>query len=132
MGANPNAVLMAVLECGTGDLCMLDDIRYDLGEIVESLLGEGLKPTLNRILGEVFRKGTEEMAQFISDRLCEPCEDDSDETLAALRSLDPERDIGWYCNCLDTHVYFEQNEDVYRKYLEYEISIVEENMGYSF
>ena len=132
MGANQNTVLMAVLECGTSDLCMLDDIRYDLGEIVESLLSEGIKPTLNSILGEVFRKGTEEMAQFISDRLCEPHEDDSEETMAALRSLDPERDIRWYCNCLDTYVYFEQNEEIYRQYLEYEISIVEENMGYSF
>lgn len=130
--SNQNAVLMAVLECGTGYLSVLDDIGYDLVGIVEELLEEGIKPTLNAITGEVFRKGVEELKQCISDRLCNPSEDDSEEVLDAIRSLNPERDIDWFCNCMDTHIYFQENEAIYREHLADEISQVEENMGFSF
>lgn len=132
MGANQNAVLKAVLGCGTGDLYMLDGIGYDLGEMVEEMIAEGINPTLNNILGDVFRRGVEELAQLISDRLCEPGEDDSEEVLEALRSLKPERDISWRCNCRDSGIRFCENEEIYRDYLPEEISQVEESMGFSF
>lgn len=132
MGANQNIVLRTVLDCGTDDLCALDDIGYDVGNIVENLLAEGIKPTLNAITAEVFRNGVEELTQLVSERCCEPNEVDDEETLEALRSLNPERDIEWYCNCLDTHVYFVRNEEIYRKYLSEEIKTVEDNMGFSF
>lgn len=130
--SNQNVILKAILECGTDDLCVLDDIEYDLGDIVDGLLAEGIKPTLNAITGKVFRKGVEELTQLISDRLCEPGEDDSEEALSAIRSLSPEKDIGWFCNCLDTHIYFQENERIYREHLADEISQVEESMGFSF
>lgn len=132
MGANQNIVLRTVLDCGTGDLCVLDDIGYDVGNIVEDLLAEGIKPTLNAITAEAFRKGAEELAQIVRERLCEPNEEDDAETLEALRLLNPERDIEWYCNCLDTHVYFVRNEEIYREYLSQEIKCVEDKMGFSF
>ena len=130
--SNQNIVMKAILECGTDDFCVLDDIGYDLGDIVDNLLAEGIKPTLNAITGRVFRQGVEELTQLISDRLCEPDADDSEEVLTAIRSLNPEKDIGWFCNCLDTHVYFLQNEPIYREYLADEIAQVEESMGFSF
>ncbi len=34
---------MALLECGSLDLQILDDVGYDLGEIVEELQAEGIK-----------------------------------------------------------------------------------------
>ena len=68
---NQNAVLKTVLECGMDDLRMLDDIGYDLGEIVEDMIARDIKPTLNAIMGEVFRKGVEELEQLINDRICE-------------------------------------------------------------
>lgn len=139
MGANQNAVLMAVLECGTSDLCMLDDIGYDLGEMVEEMIAGGIKPTLNTILGDVFRRGVEELEQLINDRICEleaVCnerdpDEDEESTLATLRSLTPWSDISWHCNCLDTGIYFCENEEIYREYLPEEISRVEDNMGFS-
>lgn len=130
--SNQNVVLKAILECGTDDLLVLDDIGYDLEDIVDDLTAEGVKPTLNAITGTVFRKGVEELTQLISDRLCEPGEDDSEEVLAAIRSLNPEKDIGWFCNCLDTHIYFQENETIYREHLADEISQVEESMVFSF
>lgn len=36
------------------------------------------------------------------------------------------------CNCLDTSIWFRDNEEIYRKYLEDEISDIEENMGFEF
>lgn len=129
---NQNSVLMAVLECGTDDLSILDDIGYDLGDIVEELIAGGIRPTLNAITGEVFRRGVEELTQRINDRLCEPEDGDNDEVKAELRILNPKKDINWFCNCLDTHVYFVKNEEIYREYLPEAIKDIEDNMGFSF
>lgn len=132
MGENQNAVLKTVLDCGTGDLYMLDGIEYDLDEMVEEMITDGINPTLNNILGNVFRRGVEELAQLISDRLCEPGEDDSEEVLDVLRSLNPEQDISWRCNCRDSGIRFCENEEIFRDYLPEEISKVEKSMGFSF
>lgn len=129
---NQNSVLMAVLECGTDDLSILDDIGYDLGDIVEGLIAGGIRPTLNAITGEVFRRGVEELTQRINDRLCEPEDGDNDEAKAELQILNPKKDINWFCNCLDTHVYFVKNEEIYREYLPEAIKDIEDNMGFSF
>lgn len=137
---NQNAVLKAVLECGTDDLRMLDDIWYDLGEIVDSMIDRGIKPTLNAIMGEVFCKGMEELEQLINDRICEleavenerDLDADEESEMEVLRSLTPRRDISWYCNCLDTSIRFCENEEIYREYLSEEISKVEDSMGFSF
>lgn len=67
--ANRDAVLMAVLECGTADLELLDDVEYDLGGIVEDLYGEDVKPTLNAIMERVFRKGVEELKGHLADEI---------------------------------------------------------------
>ena len=41
-------------------------------------------------------------------------------------------EVEWFCNCLDTSIWFRDNEEIYRKYLEDEISDIEENMGFEF
>lgn len=137
---NQNAVLKAVLECGTDDLRMLDDIGYDLGEMVEEMIAEGIKPTLNTILSDVFRRGVEELEQLINDRICEleaacserDLDEDEETALEVLRDLTPRRDISWFCNCQDTRIRFDENEEIYREYLSEEISKVEDYMGFSF
>lgn len=140
MMTNQNIVLMAVLECGTMDLGVLDGIEYDLEDIVDDLLAEGIKPTLNAITDRVFYMGAAELGQYLSDRICEleaiPNErdlgDEEEAELAALHTLNVDEDIEWYCNCLDTHIWFSQHEDVYRKYLPEAVEAVEENMGFEF
>ena len=137
---NQNAVLKTVLECGMDGLRMLDDIGYDLGEIVEDMIARDIKPTLNAIMGEVFRKGVEELEQLINDRICEleaacnerDLDEDEETALEVLRDLTPRRDISWFCNCLDTRIRFDENEEIYREYLSEEISKVEDYMGFSF
>lgn len=140
-------ILMVLLECGSLDLHILKDVGYDLGEIVEDLQAEGIKPTLNVITGEIFRKGQCELVDTVNDAIKERKEqqletDDTDEGEAEydrlqeeideLGCLNPEEDMGWYCNCLDTSCWFENNENIYRKYLTDEISGIEDNMGFEF
>ena len=95
--SNQNVVLKAILECGTDYLRILDEIGYDLGDIVDDLLAEGIKPTLNAITSEVFCKGV----------------------------------IEWFCNCLDTRVWFRQNGSIYRRYLSSALDSFEDNVGFS-
>lgn len=144
--SNTDSLLMSLLECGSCDLSILDDVGYDLGEIADDLIREGVKPTLNAITGEIFRKGQSELTEKVRDviedtrRDMEEAEDEGDadeyeklkEKLEALESLNPEEDIDWFCNCLDTSIWFAENEDIYREHLADEISDVEDNMGFSF
>lgn len=138
------SLLCSLLECGTCDLSILDNVGYDLGEIAEDLQNSGIKPTLNAITEEIFRKGQRELKEALDDKISElesemdDCEEDSEEyddlqeQIDELECCDPEEDVSWFCNCLDTSVYFVNNEEIYRKYLEDEISDIEENMGFEF
>ena len=138
--SNQDIVLKTILDCGIDDLCILDDIGYDVGEIIEDLMNEGIKPTLNNITNEVFGRGAAELGQCVSHRICcleaipneRPLDDDEERELELLRKLEPEVDIRWYCNCLDTSIYFVHHEDIYRTYLEDEIKEVESKMGFTF
>lgn len=140
-------LLMVLLECDSLDLSVLDDVGYDLGEIAEELIAEGLKPTLNMIIGEIFRKGQLELEDAVEDKIQEKKQEQDDlpddedyeeeydrlqEEIDELESLSPEEDMDWFCNCLDTSCRFSNNEEIYRKYLADEIKDIEDNMGFAF
>lgn len=105
---------------------------------------EGVKVTLNNITDAIFRKGQDELKDTLEDKISElederdECEEGSDEyeelqeQIDELECCDPEEDVEWFCNCLDTSIWFRDNEEIYRKYLEDEISDIEENMGFEF
>lgn len=140
-------LLMTILECGSMDLDILDDVGYDLGEIVRDLIDMGLKPTLNAITNAIFIKGRHELQEAIEEKVLEKKDlqgktDDTDEgekeydslqeEIDVLESLNPDRDMNWYCNWLDTSCWFSENEAVYWKYLANEIRRIEDNMGFTF
>lgn len=139
-----DSLLMSLLECGSADLGILDDVSYDLGEIADDLLANGIKPTLNAITDEIFRKGQYELGRKLeeaieeTERELDDAEEDTkeyeelQEKLSELEDLDIEADVDWFCNCLDTSVWFVNNEEIYRKHLADEIEEIEENMGFSF
>ena len=54
------------------------------------------------------------------------------EEIAKLESLNPENDMKWFCNYLDTSCWFSNNEDIYQEYLADEIKAIENNMGFNF
>ena len=122
------------------DLDILEDVGYDLGKIASDLVDEGIKPTLNAITDMIFRKGVEDLKEKIHDRLRElddvPDEiasaEEVEEKRAKLESLDPDEDIEWFCNCLDTSIYFVKNNEIYQKYLEPELTDIESDMGFDF
>ena len=138
------SLLCSLLDCGYLDIQILDDVEYDLGEIAEQLMMQGIKPTLNRITGEIFWKGQCELNELLLEAieetksLIDEADEDTEEyerlteKLEELETLDPENDIGWFCNCLDTSIWFSNNEEVYRKHLSQEIETVEGNMGFYF
>lgn len=49
--------------------------------------------------------------------------------LAALLSLRPDDDIGRCFNCLDTHIWFANNGDIYQKYLADGLYLFERGTG---
>ena len=55
-------VMTKILDCGTADLSLLDDINYDLDDILDSLM-ENNCLSLNGIFQEVFIKGVEELQE---------------------------------------------------------------------
>ena len=68
MNSNVSEQLLAhLLNCGTDDLSILDDIKYDIIDIVDDLSDDYFTPSLNNIIDEVFRKGIEELDDFIRD-----------------------------------------------------------------
>ena len=131
-------VLKTVLKCGTLDLQMLDDIQYDIGDIVDVLIEDDAL-SLNSILDEVFRQGQDDLQSAYDEVLADmhiELEDNPDgeeikEQIAELEALNIDADMRWYTNCLDTNVYLE-NLEIYRQYLESEIETIETNMGFSF
>lgn len=133
---NQDIILTTVLKCGTEDLHILDDVQYDLSEIVDDLIDEGIRPTLNAITSMVFYTAAMDLAYHIKEQISEleqnERSNEEDKELNALRKLDTSKDIGWYCNCLDTSVYFVQNEAVYKKYIPEKIKEIEEQTGFYF
>lgn len=68
MNSNISRQLLAhLLNCGIGDLSILDDIKYDIIDIVDDLSDDYFTPSLNNIIHEVFRKGIGELDDYIRD-----------------------------------------------------------------
>lgn len=60
-------ILMTILKCGTLDLMFLDKIGYDVDEIVEDLMGNGIL-SYNAIWQEVFYKAISDLTSIIQDK----------------------------------------------------------------
>ena len=52
-----DGLLFVLLDCGSLDISILDDVGYDLGDIAVELQEEGVNVTLNNITDAIFRKG---------------------------------------------------------------------------
>lgn len=138
------SLLCSLLDCGCLDLDILDDVGYDLGEIADDLMERGIKPTLNAITEEIFYKGQQSLSEKLQEKLEEMAQErdkydgDSEEydtlqeQIDELECCDPYIDVDWFCNCLDTSIWFTDNEEIYRKYLSDEISEIEDDMGFDF
>lgn len=128
--------LMNLLNCGVLDLKLIDDVGYDWCDILSD--GSGQRETLNYIMRRVVEFGIDQLTTAVADRICEleaipderELDVDEEEELEALRTLNPEEDIESYHNFIDTHVWFENNADVYRTYLQEALDDFTEGTGF--
>lgn len=60
-------ILTHLLNCGTTDLCMLEDINYDLDEILDDLV-ENNCLSFNDLYCAVFQKGIDDLAERLQDQ----------------------------------------------------------------
>lgn len=99
-----DGLLFVLLDCGSLDISILDDVGYDLGDIAVELQEEGVNVTLNNITDAIFRKGQDELKDALEEKISEledernECEEDSDEyeelqeQIDELECCDPEED----------------------------------------
>lgn len=140
-----NDLCQAILDCGSLDLNILDDVEYDFYEIVKRLRDEEMPVTLGSIVTEIFLQGISDINKALSETIEETEIDlvnakiDNDkelineleDKLENLKELEPDRDIEWYFNYLDTSIYFTNHSEIYRDYLREVVEEVETNMGFS-
>ena len=60
-------ILTHLFNCGTSDLCMLDDINYDLDEILDDLV-ENNCLSFNDLYRAVFNKGIDDLAERLQEQ----------------------------------------------------------------
>ena len=141
-------ILTSLLNCGTCDLELLEDIEYDLGDIINDLK-ENDCLSLNCLFIEVFMKGASDLEEAFKNQKEEIKEqilnkmrihmfdlmryDELANDLELLDSdkLNPTRDLNYYVNYLDTHVYM-KHIDFYRRYMPDVVETIETNMGWYF
>lgn len=145
MTRNQYAVLLAILECETDELKLLDYIQYDVADIVKHVVANGEYPSLNNILTEVICEGISELDAAVREKTfyyqCKALDAEKREpgvywkyrkSIERLQSLFPPEDVRWDLDGLNTRVYFHKHEKAYRELLSEEISQIEDHMGFKF
>lgn len=152
-------VLTRILDCGICDLDLLEDIQYDLDDIIDELV-EADCLSLNNIFKTVFEMGAMELQDVLNennvlDKIAEKMnqtikdlmnsgvpkdeiqDDDEinelldDYELLRNMEIDIPDELTYYLNYQDTHVAL-KNADIYRKYFPDEMTAIEEKMGWEF
>lgn len=136
------SILCELLDCGYLDLNILDDADEDyVLEAIEDCKDNGIPVSLNAITDAMFLEAQTRINGEWDARLDELGSDeangyaDEDELkeLEAIKELNPEDDISWYCNCLDTGIYIVNDKyDVYKEYFGDLLDELEDKMGFEF
>ena len=134
MMSGKDALLCTLLNCGSADLAMLDQVDLDW----DIVLNECDRPVdFNGLMQAVVLVGTGEIANAVIRRKKELrsaleegqlTEDEATE-LEDISTLNPYDDISSYHNWLDTYAYFEQREEIYRRYFSGELDTFEDLTG---
>ena len=97
-------VLMHLLKCGQADLSILDDVEYDLDDILDELV-ECNNLSLENLIVSVFQKGIDELCDLVENAKIEvidnlqildktiPKESDSDEVIDQKEAEIDENDV---------------------------------------
>lgn len=129
-----------LLNCNTEDWACLENINTDIREIAKRIAeNEGRMPDLEDILDEIFKDGIKMMELAVEDKIQEYeilCKHNSDnkeekEILEKLKTLNPEEDMTYYVNYLDSNMSIIKNKDIYEEYFANTIVEIEDMTGYS-
>lgn len=126
--------LCCLLDCGTADLSLLDNVDVDIYDALEECREEYGDTNINNVVRTIFSCGITAIETELEERIDEldGCEDSADrEELEALMKCKPWEDIRSYHNYLDTHVWVENHGELYRKYLPHAIEAFEQITGFS-
>ena len=130
-----NIWLSELLDCGYADVSLLEEIKYDITDLVEDCRLNFGRVELNCILMTAVRFGISDIEKSVESRIAELeseeflSEEEVDE-LKSLKSLKPFEDIESFHNYLDSSVYFIDNEEVYEKYCQEALDEFYENTGF--
>ena len=133
---NRDYLLVGLLNCGTCDLEMIDNVGYDWEDILTYNLDQrdrDFPANLDTLLDYVVDYGIGMLCGAIDNRIADlklRGSEASEDEITALISLCPDDDIGRYFNCLDTHIWFANNGDIYQKYLADELYLFENGTGF--
>lgn len=133
-----DTLLCSLLDCGTADLSLLDDVDVDIGEIIDECRDECGDTNINTVMWVIFQKGfgqiqnaIEARIQVLEEYVEDGSADDEDrEELEQLRELDPYEDFDSYHNYLDTNVWAQKHGEIYRQYLGDALEAFEEITGF--
>lgn len=147
-------ILITLLQCGTGDLYILDNIGYDVDDIIEEMIQQG-NTHLHCLISGIFYKGAEDLSKALEenrDDIIETLEDkiaDYQETmtreqladcteyielttdLELIDKLNPRDDYEYTLNFTDSHIFI-PHLDWYERYLPEETAEIERQMGFYF
>lgn len=155
-------ILTHLLNCGTNDLLMLDDINYDLDEILDDLV-ENNCLSFNDLYRAVFNKGIDDLAERLQEQRNDLIEkikaeirydieswvDSGDMTLAELKETEEYQQnikdltliVNNELNPKEQYDYFLNYQDThiflkhlpfYRTWMDSDIDDIEDKMGISF
>lgn len=133
------SILCELLDCGYLDLQILDDADEDcVLEAIDDLEGNGIDISLNGITDSMFYRAQYTITEAVNERIdelegdVETLSEDEQNELMEIKELNPDEDISWYCNCLDTGIYINEHEDVYWKYFKDVLDDLENKTGFCF
>lgn len=132
------ALMCQMLSCGSLDLKLLDDVEYGWDDVLDQMDYPYGGMTFNDLMRAVFDVGFINIEYAVQERI-EELESgkkhgwlDKDELfeLECLHRLNPANDFSTYCNCIDTHVYCEQNGGLDQQYMQEALDSFERNTGF--
>lgn len=155
-------VFMRILDCGSADLALLNDIQYDLDDVIDELMIDGCL-SLHGIFEKAFLKGATELKEYfdsekedIKDEILRRIEKDKEEfvesgemTQEELEETEEHQELLSDLKLLESESLNPENDlsywlnyqdthvcmkhiDFYRKYMENAVDDVEYKMGWSF
>lgn len=136
MKTNRDWLLMELLHCGEYDLSLLDDVGYDWCDIIST--DREFTFNINGLMRQVFDYGLSQIEQAVNDRICEleaipnerELEEDEEQELAELRTLEPYDDFESFHNCIDTHIWCEKHKEIYKKYMQEALDSFADGTGF--